>query len=164
MFFLTNASYEVHGTPFLSFYGLNSTYAFPFNSDSVSVSDTYIMLKACILYIHAFVHIMFSCRSYNNSCSIFIFSAFNTYWMIALRWSLKNWNEQSCHLFLYVLVCTLRLYHIQHSPLKKVCQGEGEDSPTCLFCCQVQGNSGMVQPTELAPVMSFAIFLSLGTC
>lgn len=106
------------------------------------------------------LHIMYACfpAALRIIVAVF-FSTFYSYWMRALGWSLKNWNEQYCHLFLYKLVFSLRLYHTSYRLLKQGFQEEGEDFLTCLCCCQVQWNSNIVQPIEFAPVRLLFFFL-----
>ena len=152
---------------FLSVYGLNSTYAFPFNSNSVSTSNqnnTYVMLKACTLCM------VLSCTSWFPAgltiIPVTFFPAFNMYWMITLRWRLKTWDEQSCLLFLYVLVLTLRLYHIWGSPLQWCFQGEGEESPNLTFllpCPALQHTSRRFGQMSLHQLY-YLLFSLLGTC
>lgn len=104
------------------------------------------------------LHIMYACISAGLRIMVAVFfSAFNT-WMRALGWSLKNWNEQNCHLFLCMLVFSLRLYHTLHRLLEQGFQEEGEGSLTCL-CYLAQCNSSIVQITEFAPMRLLFFFL-----
>lgn len=160
--FCLTTLYEVHDTPFLVCLWAEMYICFPLQfkfCDHIKPEQ----------YIENAVglHIMYACFSASLRIIVaVVFSAFNTYWMRALRWSLKNWNEQSCHLFLYMLVFSLRLYHTRCRLLKQGFKGEEEGFLTCLCCCQVQCNSNMVQPNEFALVTLFVILLSHshGTC
>lgn len=110
---------------FLSVCGLNYTCAFPFNSKSVSTSsqsNTYIMLKACTLCMHAVLNIVFSCRSYNYSCSIFFCFEHILSDSFEMEFEKLKWTRA----VIYFCKCwffTHRLHHTWYSPLKQGFQG-----------------------------------------